>query len=398
MASFKIILRNEQKKDGTYPLTIRVTKDRKSTYIYLDYSIKDTDWDEAGQVVKKSHPNSARLNNYIAKKLSEARDAALELETNRTHVTSKAVKKKVKPTAGSTFLPQAEEYLKRLKTAGKHNQYTAEKPRVKHFKEFIQGDIAFQDITIGTLQRFKAYLKTSMSERSAVNHLVMVRSVFSMAIKDEVCDPKYYPFGKGKVKIKFPDSHKVGLIAEEIKKLEEIELEQDLNHVRNLWLFSYYHAGMRISDVFRLKWSDIQDGRLWYAMGKNNKGDSLKIPEKALRILDQYRNDKPKHDLVFPDLKGLESLDNTFEEQTRIKTRTKRADELLKLIAEKADIKKNMSCHISRHTFAQLAGDKIDIRLLQKLYRHSAITTTIGYQSNFIHKVADEALAAVLES
>lgn len=82
MASFKIILRNEQKKDGTYPLTIRVTKDRKSTYIYLDYSIKDTDWDEAGQVVKKSHPNSARLNNYIAKKLSEARDAALELETN----------------------------------------------------------------------------------------------------------------------------------------------------------------------------------------------------------------------------------------------------------------------------------------------------------------------------
>lgn len=288
--------------------------------------------------------------------------------------------------------------MKRLKTAGKHNQYTAEKPRVKHFKEFIQGDIAFQDITIGTLQRFKAYLKTSMSERSAVNHLVMVRSVFSMAIKDEVCDPKYYPFGKGKVKIKFPDSHKVGLIAEEIKKLEEIELEQDLNHVRNLWLFSYYHAGMRISDVFRLKWSDIQDGRLWYAMGKNNKGDSLKIPEKALRILDQYRNDKPKHDLVFPDLKGLESLDNTFEEQTRIKTRTKRADELLKLIAEKADIKKNMSCHISRHTFAQLAGDKIDIRLLQKLYRHSAITTTIGYQSNFIHKVADEALAAVLES
>lgn len=34
--------------------------------------------------------------------------------------------------------------------------------------------------------------------------------------------------------------------------------------------------------------------------------------------------------------------------------------------------------------------------MLQKLYRHSSITTTIGYQANFIHKDTDEALNAVI--
>ena len=396
MSSLKIILRKEQKKDGTYPLTIRVTKDRKSSYIYLDYSVKDTDWDQVLQRVKKSHPNHARLNNYIIKKLAETTDNALELETNRTHVTSRAVKQKTKPSSGSTFFAQAEEYLKRLNAGGKHNQYSADKPRVKHFKEFLKGDVGFQDITIGTLDRFKAYIKATSSERSAVNHLVMVRSVYSQAIKDGVCDPKYYPFGKGKVKIKFPDSHKLGLNAEEVGRVETVKLEPDENHARNLWLFSYYLAGMRISDVFRMNWKDIQDGRLWYAMGKNNKGDSLRLPEKAARIIEQYKNDPPKHNLVFPDLKGLDSMDDANEVQKRIKSRTKRTDNLLKFVAEKAEITKPLTAHISRHTFAQLAGDKVDIRILQKLYRHTSIQTTIGYQGHFIHKDTDDALDAVL--
>ncbi len=52
--------------------------------------------------------------------------------------------------------------------------------------------------------------------------------------------------------------------------------------------------------------------------------------------------------------------------------------------------------HIARHTFATIAADKIPIQQLQKLYRHSDIKTTIGYQSAFIHKDADEAFDAVL--
>ena len=52
--------------------------------------------------------------------------------------------------------------------------------------------------------------------------------------------------------------------------------------------------------------------------------------------------------------------------------------------------------HIARHTFGDISGERISLQMLQKLYRHSSITTTIGYQANFIHKDADEALDAVI--
>jgi integrase/recombinase XerD len=133
MAVVKLVLRKKPNKEGKLPLTLRITKDRKSSFVYLGYHLNEDDWDETLQRVKKSHPNSARLNNFILKKLSEANDHSLELETQKTYVSSQSVKQKIKPAAGSTFFAQADLYLKRLKEAGKYNQYTADKPRVKYF-------------------------------------------------------------------------------------------------------------------------------------------------------------------------------------------------------------------------------------------------------------------------
>ncbi|HYF32519.1 MAG TPA: site-specific integrase [Chitinophagaceae bacterium] len=400
MATLKVVLRKEEKADGTYPLAIRITKDRKSSYIYLEYSIKPTDWDEKAQRVRKTHPNSARLNNFLLKKLSEANDKALEVESQKDYVSSRAVRQKIKPSAGATFFAQAQAWLDELKTSGKYNQYTSEKPRIKHFKEFLGGDdIAFSDISVGMLDKFKSYLRGSqgVNERTAVNHWVTIRSVFSYAIKNQVTDPKYYPFGKGKAKIKFPDSIKVGLTAEEITKLEKVELPDEYqNHCRNLFLISFYFAGMRVSDVLRLKHSDFQNGRLHYAMGKNNKAGSLKIPEKAENILTQYKD--TKHDLVFPELKRLDSLGDPFIVQRAIAFAASRIDKCLRThVAPQAGIEKKLTMHIARHTFGNISGDRIPVQMLQKLYRHSKIETTIGYQANFIHKDADEALNAVLQ-
>ena len=65
-------------------------------------------------------------------------------------------------------------------------------------------------------------------------------------------------------------------------------------------------------------------------------------------------------------------------------------------VAPAAKITKPLTMHIARHTFGNISGDKIPVQMLQKLYRHTDIKTTIGYQSNFIHKDVDEALDAVI--
>lgn len=398
MASIKIVLRKETKQDGTSPLAIRITKDRKTSYIYLEYSIKEKDWDKENQRVRKSYPNATRLNNFLIAKLAEATSSSLELEAAKPTVTAKAVSQKIKPKAGDTVFNQADLYIERLKEDGKYNRWNSEKSNVKHLKDFLKNDIAFQDLTISMLERFKTYLisKRKVSERTAINNWITVRSIFSQAMKEGACDAKHYPFGKGKLKIKFPDSQKIGLTIDEVIRIEGAELSKEGNHARNLWLISFYFAGMRASDVFRLRWSDFNDGRLYYTMGKNKKGDSLQVSDKVLAILKQYEDSKDDSDLIFPELRRI-GLEDRFEMERIISSRINSIDRILKdEVRKAANIKKRLTMHIARHTFGNISGDRIPVQMLQKLYRHTDIKTTIGYQANFIHKDVDDALGSVL--
>ncbi len=407
MASIKVLLWDKKNSEGLYPIVIRIIKNRKPSYIYIGHYIEKAQWDEKNRKVKKSHPNSTRLNNLIIQKLAEANDKLLDLEVQKTDTSSQAIKNTIKSAGDTLFIKQANIYLDILKKSGKYNRHTADKPRVERFSEFLKEnslgrDIPFSEITPQLLNRFRGYLKGKwgISERTIVNYLIVIRTIFNQAITGNLIDRKHYPFGKGKVIIKFPDTLKIGLTPEEVRQLEDVQLPKGSfeNHCRNLWLFSFYFAGMRVSDVLRIKWSDFQNDRLHYSMGKNAKGGSLKVPEKALKIINQYKSEKRSiDDFIFPDLKVVPDIQDSFIAQRRIMNTTSRVDKFLrKNVAPLAGIEKNLTMHIARHTFGNISGDRIPIQMLQKLYRHSSITTTIGYQANFIHKDADEALDAVI--
>mgnify|MGYP003655219167 CR=1 FL=1 len=56
-----------------------------------------------------------------------------------------------------------------------------------------------------------------------------------------IVDQKNYPFGKGKIQIRFPETEKIGLTIEEVQKIESLEnLTKMEGHSRNAWLFSFY--------------------------------------------------------------------------------------------------------------------------------------------------------------
>lgn len=402
MASVKIVLRKKPNKEAKLPLCIQIVKDRKNSLIYLGQYISPKDWDKTKQVVKKSHPNHEALNIFLLKKIMETNNRFLELETRKAHSTSKTIRNKLKSKDLSTFFSQSDFYLENLKLAGKYNRYSSEKPRINRFKEFLNGDdILFPDITVPLLNRFRAYLKGTreISERTIINHFVVIRSIFSQAIKDNIVEQKFYPFGKGKIRIKFPDSIKISLSIEEVRKMEDVELPKgsSLDHARNLWLLSFYFAGMRISDLLRLKWSDISKDRLTYKMGKNEKAGSFKISEKAAKILLQYKTKTEQTgEYIFNHLESVSNPSNLFDVQKKISNATKTIDEALQKLSLNLGINKKLTMHVARHTFGNLSGDKIPIHLLQKLYRHTSVTTTIGYQSNFTHKDTDEALDSVI--
>jgi len=190
---------------------------------------------------------------------------------------------------------------------------------------------------------------------------------------------------------------KIGLKNEEIIALETTSsLTENELHAKNVWLFSFYIAGIRVADVLKIRWSDIFDDRLHYRMDRNSKLLSLKIPNKAILILEEYIYDKQyADDFIFSELK-MANFKKPKDVFRKTNAATQKLNKYLVKVAEKAGITKKVTMHIARHSFGNISEDKISIKMLQKLYRHSSITTTINYQSNFIHKDADDALDKVI--
>lgn len=484
MATFLYLIKpKEPNKLGKYQIYMQVTRHSKSLLIGMKHTVDKEHWQTHKTKNGVSYTDSAYLNNLLLARLSTASNLVISWDNESRQYSALDVKQELLRTWGmekpikdvpaqiiindvaeeikkpKTFFEFAILYLANMKAEGKYNVST-ERSRVKHFKEFLKGkDIAFTDITVSLIQTYKAHLKStlkigkdvdkqkSVKDRTVINHLITIRTIYNQGITNGAVTKNDYPFGKGKVSIKIPSSLKVGLNQDEVKKLEEfansipeimdfsfirerkinnglnqrltalkkknpdaelntedkarlaqIELwrEQYLKHAVNVWLVSFYFAGMRISDTLLLKWSDFQNGRLYYTMGKNQKGGSLKVPEKIQAILEQYKKDDRKNDLVFPELKVLDSLDDKYTVKLKIANADGRLNDALKIVAARKEITKNLNPHGSRHAFGNIAGDNISIQKLQQLYRHTNITTTVNYQGNFMHKDADEALDTVI--
>ena len=442
MASIKIVRRkNKQRKDGTAPLALRISKDYKTNYQFLGVYVLEREWDAERGKVRILYPNSKRLNNFLLKKLTEAQDIVFATNDKST---SKEVKDQVKGKSQQqqSFFQLAAERIEtkyqkgtfsvaKLELSALHNieefvNLPKSRPRKKviediklrrkervsqalkskdfffedvgHFKK--SSSLLFRDVTPTFLDKYKSFCENYLNQkpRTIANQLTIIRTLFNLAIKNGIIDAKHYPFVGHNEKIRFTASHKIGLTREEIERIEALELKKDTHiwHAKNVWLTAFYFAGIRISDVLKLKWSDFIDDRLFYVMNKNDKPVSLKVPEKVIPIISAYGQEKiVNSDYVFPFLKKADPND-----PKDIFTKTRSANWLLnkylKQIAKQCEIDKNLSMHIARHSFGNIAGDAIHPLMLQKLYRHSDLKTTINYQANFIHREADEALDKVI--
>ncbi len=423
MATAKIVTWSRKDKNGQYPIGIKVSEQGIPAYLFEGNAVASRDhWDAKKQQVKKAHPHATRLTNFLSKRLSEINEKILEFETSKRTYSAEdiviAIRPKpvveVAPVAPkqTLFREVADNYLEEQRGLGNYDVYNSDKSRLKRFYEFAGNDIALANITVELLRRFTLFLRMDrnrskkehkpLSDRTITNHLLVIRTLYNRAKTARLIGNDEYPFGgKDKISIKFGKTEKIGLIAEEINQLKQkrFDINQThLHHSRNIWLVSFYFAGMRITDALLLKWSDFQNGRFYYTMSKNGEPGSLPVPLPVINILQEYKDDSPAHDLVFPFLKELKNLDDRYELRKRINSVTKMIGEHMAAIMAMLNINKNASPHKARHAFAQRAEEKeIHPKVLQKMYRHESILTTMQYQSNFSHKKADQALEAVID-
>jgi site-specific recombinase XerD len=314
MATAKIVTWSRPDKEGQYPIGFKIYKNGKPSYIFEGHTLPDRKlWDAKKQEVKKSHPNAARLTNLLTKRLAELRNKALQLETDQNQVKAAEIKEAYKqiynptPNAKLLFKTFAKSYLEEKRSLGKYEVYHTDTLYITRLLDYTGNEnLTFPEITVEFLRGWIVYLKQIkkvfkdetkpveyISERTITNHLIGIRTIFNRAITDKVVSADFYPFsGKGKISIKLQGAAKIGPEEWEIKRIEELDLSEHssiMQVARNIWLTEFYFAGMRITDCLLLKWTDFQNGRLYYQMSKNGEHGSVKIPEKAKAIIEQYR-------------------------------------------------------------------------------------------------------------
>ena len=147
------------------------------------------------------------------------------------------------------------------------------------------------------------------------------------------------------------------------------------------------NTGLRLSEMTNLKWNeiDLMTGQVKVVEGKGLKDRILWLDEETLTMLGKWKQRQFKEwgrsDLVFT-TRTLHSLDG------------KAVRSMIKTYSDKAGIKKHITTHSLRHTFASdLLRDTKNIRIVQKALGHADISSTQIYTH-----IVDEELEEALKS
>ena len=141
-------------------------------------------------------------------------------------------------------------------------------------------------------------------------------------------------------------------------------------------LETMYSCGLRVSEVVNLKLSQLYlDVEFIRVIGKGNKERLIPIGESAIKYINIYRGSVRAHQLIQPGEEDILFLNRRGKRLTRVMIFL-----IIKDLVYKAGIKKNISPHTFRHSFAtHLVEGGADLRAVQEMLGHESITTTEIY-------------------
>jgi len=176
-----------------------------------------------------------------------------------------------------------------------------------------------------------------------------------------------------KIGMKLPDT----LSIKEIDKLiAAIDLSKAEGERNRAILEVLYSCGLRVTELITLKLSNVSfvEGFI-KVVGKGNKERLAPIGNIALKYLNIYVNEVRNHQKIQKGHEDIIFLNRRGKQLTRVMIFT-----IIKQLVEKIGLKKNISPHTFRHSFAtHLIQGGADLRAVQEMLGHESITTTEIY-------------------
>jgi integrase len=385
-------------KNGEFPIHFRIIKNRKVNYIASGFSVVDSNWDEKNKRVKArgndSKETASRINAQISKRFSEIQQEVIELETLNRNVSIKTIKEKVIGKKSMDFFEFANSVIESYLHDSKIGTYSKTKGIIEKLKKYAPS-LSFTDITPKFLNEYETYLRTKLSNSTNTVHTNMkfIRTVFNKAFQQDVIELSTNPFLKFKMKTE--KTQREYLTEEELETFSSVDTNgnQKLELHRDMFVFAAYTGGLRVSDILQLQWKHFDDSHINFTIKKTGSQLSIKLPNLALEIIEKYKiNQTDKSGYIFPMLPENTYLRDAVGQDSAISSSTAVINKNLKTLAKMAKIEKNVSFHISRHTWATRALRKgMSIDKVSKLMGHSAIKETQIY-AKIVNSELDKAM------
>lgn len=170
--------------------------------------------------------------------------------------------------------------------------------------------------------------------------------------------------------------------------IAQIDMSKAEGHRNRAIIEMLYGSGLRVSELTELKLSNIyrKEGYM-RIIGKGNKQRLVPISPEADKQLGYWLEDRAKLDIK-PDAVDIAFLNHYGRQLTRAMIFT-----IVKQLAKAAEIRKTISPHTLRHSFAtHLLQNGADLRIIQQLLGHESIVTTEIYTHVDIHDLRDAIL------
>jgi integrase len=403
MASFNIELSSKPIKGRKeHLLMLRITVERKHSRVALLYSVKPGQFNNNASnynCVRANHPEHKKINSYIHDKVALAKEIVEKFEKEKKPITSNLIRTELSKNNTTDFIAYINVHVATLLGENKirtSKNYSTISYNLKRYTK--RETLFFHEIDVSFLGKFQAFLlEEELSQTSIHGYLSKIRALFSRALREGVIDQIISPFSNFKLKQGRPSKDR--LTEAEIVKIEELDLKQLslLDNVRNSFLFSFYNAGIRISDILLMTWDNIKDDRLVYTMYKTSRVHSIKLKDKPLAILAKYKTSGES--FIFPFFSDRFDYSDPMYLHNQLGAKTALVNKYLKEIAKKAKISKNITTHTARHSFADLARQKTDnIYNLSKTLGHSSIKVTEAYLASFDQQAVDDTMDSMFNN
>ena len=383
--NFQFQLRDYKKQNGTQAARLRFfTSSKDIQYLDTGVSVLKTQWDEKKQQVKKNTLEE-QLNASLNALLNEVKmlyyknegvsaKRLLQIYKNSKKYDSSSMLDFFQSIIDETRMKEA------IRTAKTYQRYL---DKLRTFSSYL----SFTDISPLWAKDYELWLmKRGNKPNTIASNFKCLNAILNKAVKLGLIEKT--PL-KG-YEIRTVNTKKESLTIEEITLFEQYDIAPRFKSMvlaRDMFLFSFYTAGMRFSDVCKLKWENVTDTEIVYTMGKSEKraGATRYIPitPKLSAILQKYKANKK---YVFPVLDKCKDKDIEGIEYT-IFIANNKVNRAIKILAEHIGITKHVSMHIAKHSFASYAvKNEVDLFHISKLLGHTKLSTTEHYLRDFFQK------------